>query len=129
MLRSERVTTDACGLSRRWIIHPQLAGMLVRTEQWLAQIFAAEGLRWPGLFVVSGWRSASTQAQVNPANPTSKHRWCPSVAADLRIGDLPASTTPRELWAIVGTLWKAQGGRWGGDFRDPDDNHFEMLTV
>jgi len=52
------------------------------------------------------------------------------MAADLRVGDTPASTTPTEVWAFLGTLWKALGGRWGGDFRpEPDYNHFEALTV
>jgi len=39
---------------------------------------------------------------------------------------MPASTTP-DFWRFLGTLWKTLGGRWGGDFDDP--NHFEILTV
>lgn len=51
------------------------------------------------------------------------------MAADLRVGDLPASLTP-SFWDFLGTIWKAMGGRWGGDFRpEPDPNHFEVLTV
>jgi len=130
-LRSERVSgSDACSLSRRWILDPGLADMLLRLESRAAAIFSAEGLRWPGIFVISGHRSAVTQARVNPTVPQSLHTQCPSLAVDLRVGNTPASTTAQEVWGFLGTLWKALGGRWGGDFRpDPDFNHFEKLTV
>ena len=129
-LRSERVRDDACSLSRRWVLDAGLADMLVLLEGRAAAIFSAEGLRWPGIFVISGHRSATRQAEVNPSLPGSLHRQCPSLAADLRVGDTPASTTAVEVWGFLGTLWKALGGRWGGDFRPkPDYNHFEALTV
>ena len=130
-MASHRVRAgDACSLSRRFILDPGLADMLVRLEGRAAAIFSAEGLRWPGIFVISGHRSAARQAEVNPTVPRSLHTQCPSLAADLRVGDTPASTTATEVWAFLGTLWKALGGRWGGDFRPkPDYNHFEALTV
>ena len=104
--------------------------MLVVLEGRAAAIFSAEGLRWPGIFVISGHRSAARQAEINPTVPRSLHTQCPSLAADLRVGDTPASTTATEVWSFLGTLWKAIGGRWGGDFRpEPDFNHFEKLTV
>jgi len=104
--------------------------MLVRLEARAAAIFSAEGLRWPGIFIISGHRSAAKQAFVNPSVPSSLHTRCPSLAVDLRVGDTPASTTATEVWGFLGTLWKALGGRWGGDFRPrPDFNHFEKLTV
>jgi len=60
--------------------------------------------------------------------PDSLHVRCPSLAADLRVGDMPASTTP-DFWRFLGPIWKAMGGRWGGDFQTPDPNHFAILTV
>ena len=127
---SGRIERDACGLSTRWVLDPGLAVMLVSLEGRAAAIFSAEGLRWPGLFIISGHRTSGQQAEVNPTVPQSLHTQCPSLAADLRVGDVPASTTATEVWAFLGTLWKAIGGRWGGDFRPkPDFNHFEKLTV
>lgn len=127
-MASSRVGNDACLLSRRWRISPTLAGMLVALDARAESVFSSQGLRWPGLYVISGYRSPSLQASVNPTEPFSGHVECPAVAVDLRVGDLPASTTP-EFWPVLGTLWKAQGGRWGGDFPTPDPNHFEELTV
>jgi len=130
MVSSRISNDDACSLSRRWVLDIGLADMLLRLESRAASIFSAEGLRWPGLFIISGHRSRARQAIVNPTVPRSLHRQCPSLAADLRVGDTPASTTATEVWAFLGTIWKALGGRWGGDFRpQPDFNHFEKLTV
>jgi hypothetical protein len=44
------------------------------------------------------------------------------------VGDLPASTTPREVWGALGGEWKRLilGARWGGDFTEPDVNHFDL---
>lgn len=120
------VGQDFCDLSRRWTLEPALARMLVQTDEHLARDFAAGGVRWPGLFVISGYRSPALQAVVNPLVSTSKHSRCPSMAADLRIGNLPASTTPLELWRAVAQVWRGLGGRAGIDFRTPDVNHFEL---
>jgi len=129
MSRSERIETDACGISRRWSIAPHLARMLVRTNEFVRQAFSADGLRWPGLYILSGFRTVQRQAAVNPDNPNSLHLRCPALAVDLRVGDAPASTTPIELWAIVGQRFKLLGGRWGGDFPVPDPNHFDVSSV
>jgi len=55
------------------------------------------------------------------------------MAADLRVGDVAASSTPVELWQFLGQIWKSFGGKWGGDFATgfaggfrPDVNHFEL---
>ena len=128
-MRSARIADDPCSLSRRWILDPTLARMLVALEDRATRIFSAEGLRWPGLYIISGHRSKRRQLAVNPSAPNSRHTLCPSMAADLRVGDLPASTTP-DFWRFLGTLWKAMGGRWGGDFKpQPDPNHFEGITI
>jgi len=128
-MRSERIGSDACGLSRRWSLEPVLAGMLIATERQANQIFSSEGLGWPGLFIISGYRSPSLQFRVNPLNPSSLHTRCPSLAVDLRVADTPASVTPLALWAFVGDIWKRLGGRWGGDFPVPDPNHFSMPSI
>jgi len=120
------VGTDACSIQRRWAIRALVADTAVGVESAAVQIFSAEGLRWPGLWIISGYRSERLQSQINPANPASLHSTCPSLAIDMRVGDVPASVTPYEQWAFVGTLWKARGGRWGGDFPVPDLNHFDF---
>lgn len=107
---------------------PTLAGMLVSLEARAHELFSAEGIRWPGIFIISGYRSRTLQARLNPTVPQSKHTLCPSLAADLRVGDFAASLT-REIWPVLGTIWKTMGGRWGGDFRQPDPNHFELPTI
>jgi len=128
-MRSSRVGSDACRLSRRWRISPRLADMLVALEARAAQVFSSQGLRWPGVWIISGHRSPRLQASVNPDAPDSLHVRCPAMAADLRVGNLAASTTP-DFWPFLGTIWKAMGGRWGGDFKPkPDVNHFEALGI
>lgn len=126
MSRSERVTDDACGLQERWTISPVLAVMLVQLEAELQQVFSSQGLRWPGLFIISGYRSPTLQDKVNPSAPNSRHTICPSMAVDLRMGDEPASITPRLFWEIIGSRWIKNGGRWGGTFNLEDLNHFDL---
>ena len=125
-MRSERVGTDADGLARRWVLDPTLSRMLVDLDRLVAERFSAEGLRWPGLFVISGHRSPSVQSKVNPDAPGSRHTVLPSLAADLRVGDVPASITDPQIWAFVGRQWGQLGGRWGGGFRLVDLNHFDI---
>ena len=100
--------------------------MLVALENRATEILSAEGFRGPDLYIISGYRSARLQSRVNPLAPRSRHTFCPSMAADLRVADLPASTTPFEFWAFLGQIWKAMGGRWGGHFSTPDPNHFDI---
>lgn len=120
---------EACRLSRRWRISPIFAGLLVALDRAVREIFSTERLRFPGLYIISGYRSPRLQARVNPSAPGSLHTRCPSLAVDMRVGDLPASVTPPELWSVVGNTWKALGGRWGGDFAAPDLNHFALPDV
>lgn len=51
---------------------------------------------------------------------------CPALAADLRVGNAPASLTDPSVWTAVGVIWEELGGRWGGRFRPPDWNHFDI---
>lgn len=103
--------------------------MVVDLDAWAERRFAAEGLRWGGLWILSGYRSEQRQAYINPLAPDSLHTRCPALAVDLRLGGVPASTTPLEVWAFLATKWKALGGRWGGDFPTPDPNHFDLLDT
>jgi len=113
-------------------LEPRLAEMLVLMDGVAGQRFAAAGFRWPGLRIISGNRSPKDQARVNPAIPNSLHVRCPSLAADLRVGQVAPSITPEQVWSFLGDMWKLMGGRWGGDFKDRlgqlthDDNHFDL---
>lgn len=135
-MRLEKVKDDADGLVRRWGLDPELACAVVRLEEWAVCNLSAGGIRWPGLFVISGYRPrpvspdlAPTEAPATRSLHMAKKLGIPaSLAVDLRVGGLPASTTPLEVWGALATGWKlvAPGGRWGGDFRPPDVNHFDM---
>jgi len=99
--------------------------MVVRLNQRAAQVFSSQGLRFPGAWIISGHRSPSFQALVNPDAPASLHTRCPSLAVDLRVGNVPASVTPASIWGVLGRIWQEMGGTWGGTFADPDLNHFD----
>lgn len=122
---SERLSgADACGLARRWLLDATLAARLVELDDVAARSYATERFRWPGLYIISGYRTRGEQARVNPFNEESHHRCCPALAADLRLDDIPASNTPVSVWEELGLFWKVLGGEWGGDFESPDLNHF-----
>ena len=106
-----------------------MAGFLVEMDADADRQFSTQGFRWPGLFVISGYRSRGLQAEINPLAPNSLHTRCPSLAADLRVGDIPASVTPFEFWAFLGQIWERFGGRWGGRFTPPDLNHFDLKAL
>lgn len=132
-MRSERVEPDTdptgCELARRWILDPTLAAMLVSLETWARTYLATDRARWPGLYVISGHRSEPLAPALNPGQAPatqSRHLACPSLAADLRVGNAPASVTPLTVWAALGSAWEALGGRWGGRFDPPDPNHFDI---
>jgi len=132
--------SDPCGLAGRWGIHPALAEGLVQLVRDFTAAVAASGVRGfvGSLSIISGYRepegiTAPTGGVLNVVGvdlsqaPRSRHTYCPAVAADLRVGDTPASLTPKETWALLGSLWKARrpGARWGGDFTPEDLNHFD----
>jgi len=98
--------------------------MLVRLEQQAAREF---GKFWPGLYIISGYRTPSHNAELGGA-PASFHIRCPSLAADLRVGRV-AGLGSNEVWAILGGMWRLMGGRWGGGFDSPDPNHFDIGGV
>jgi len=134
MLRSSKVSDDACVLQRRWLLDPTLVRMLQALDRWAFERFAREGIRWPGLRIISGHRSEESQANINPDAPDSLHRRCPSLAVDLRVGSVEGLSSDAE-WELLGGRWKAMGGRWGGDFSPGKDitgvnraeqNHFDL---
>lgn len=128
-LRSEAVASaDYCGLSRRWLLEPNLARIVLEAEDVAARSLAADGIRWPGLYVISGHRSVSQQTEANPTQAFSLHRRCPALAVDLRVGDTPASLTAYGVWNFLGEIFKNLGAKWGGDFTStaPDLNHFYL---
>lgn len=129
-----RVSSDACVLSRRWVLDPHLVSLLQDLDRWADEQIARTGLRWPGLFIISGHRTEAVQAALNPDAPASLHRRCPSLAVDLRVGDV-AGVSADAVWELLGGRWKMMGGRWGGDFSPGKDvtgvnrreqNHFDL---
>ena len=135
-MRSERVEADAEGLVRRWGLDPRTADAAVALEVAARCALAPCGLRWPGIYVISGFRSSPVEAELSRSSPVARRSLHmatrmgrpASLAVDLRVGGQPASTTPVEVWAFLGSLWKSAvpGGRWGGDFAAPDVNHFDL---
>lgn len=116
-----RVGSNWCQLSNGWKLDPSLASRLVRLEQQASEGF---GRYWPGLYIISGYRSPRHNADIGGA-PQSFHTSCPSLAADLRVGSV-AGLGSDEVWAILGGMWRLMGGKWGGTFRTPDPNHFDI---
>ena len=129
-MRSERVSDagGSCELARRWGLSPAFARMLLTLEEKVSSRVAANGARWPGLWIISGRRQAPVPSALNPDQPAAEeslHLACPALAADLRVGNQPASLTDPSVWALVGVEWETLGGRWGGRFNPPDWNHFD----
>jgi len=84
-----------------------------------------QGFRnFPPLFIISGYRDPKLNAEVGGV-PNSLHTVCPSLAADLRVGQIPGVGSD-EIWAMLGGWWRLNGGRWGGTFTKPDPNHFDL---
>jgi len=137
-LLPERVAgKDACLLSRRLLVDPTLVQMVIALDGWADRQIARTGFRWPGIYIISGHRTAARQADVNPDAPNSLHRRCPSLAVDLSVGSIIGAPIPLDrVWELLGGMWKLMGGRWGGDFRGADQditginrreqNHFDL---
>jgi len=108
-----------------------MADMLVSLDEWAFRSFKCgfrPGSCWPGLQIVSGYRNEKLNREVGGA-PDSYHLRCPSLAADLRFGNIEGlehSPSAEGVWAILGGRWRWMGGRWGGQFIDPDPNHFDL---
>lgn len=112
---------DPCTTALRWKISLDLAYRLDELQGWG---FDNLGLLFPGLYIISGFRSSDEQLLVNPFAPLSQHTVCPALAVDVRVGTVPASLTEPQTFSALGLAWEGFGGRWGGRFADPDPNHF-----
>lgn len=113
-------------LARRWILATHLVSMLQDLDRWADSRFTGVGLRWPGLTIISGYRSREEQVALNPDAPHSLHTRCPSLAVDLRVGTVEASVVGDSVWNWLGARWQLMGGRWGGRFSVRDENHFDL---
>lgn len=125
MLPQRISTIGVCGLAGGWRLDPTFAGRVVTLDRWADERMAEAGLPWPGLRIFSGYRTPAQQAELNPDAPNSYHTRCPALAVDLRVGNVAASITTDAVWAWLGAQWRFMGGRWGGQFSDPDPNHFD----
>lgn len=134
MALPSRVGTDDCSLGTRWKLDSRLASMLVELEAWAQREFAIPPvIRWPGLYVISGFRTLEENRRTPGAAPDSRHIQCPSTAVDMRVGTV-SGVESAEVWAILGGRWKEMGGRWGGNFQwsgsplpNPrESNHFDL---
>lgn len=119
-------------------VHPEL---VFYVEQADAIIRAqAPGL---SLRVTSGYRSPEHQAELLArwvsgdrrgliARPAARSKHSQGLAVDLGfvwLGQhVAVSDTPREYFAFLDDLLSPVGVRWGGTFRSPDVNHFELTT-
>lgn len=48
------------------------------------------------------------------------------MAADLRLGNVPATLTDPSVWTYIGLEAERVGLRWGGRFDPPDWNHVDL---
>jgi hypothetical protein len=110
---------EACRLAGRWTLDPALAQMLVSMVGNLSVRFAPARFRGisiaPTVLIISGYRTESHQAGLNPSVTRSCHVQCPSLAVDLRLGTTPGLIGD-EVYSIYGVYWQTLGGRWGGNF-------------
>lgn len=121
-----RVGTDACTIEVGWDLQPRLATMLVRMEEHFKAAFRRSGIPipFPDLWIISGFRTEHHNREIGGA-PDSRHIRCPAEAADLRVGSVKGLNS-LQIWQMLGGWWELNGGRWGGRFKKPDPNHFDL---
>lgn len=102
----EVISDDWCGLSRRWLISPELARRIVQAASFLPF----------NLQIISGYRSPEKQRALRyegrPAADVDKstHTTCPATGADL----WPSIAKTRVVQATFGEAVVRAGMRWGG---------------
>lgn len=117
-------------------LDPQLADYIEQAASILED--AAPGV---SLLVVSGYRSQAQQDQLRarwaagdrtgmayrPA-AASSHSQGRAVDVQLRYQGalIPVRDTPLEYWQFLAELLAPVGVRWGGRFKPPDWNHFQI---
>lgn len=117
-------------------VDPELASYIEQAAAIVAE--AAPGV---ALTVVSGYRSQSHQSDLRArwdrgdrggivVRPALSSRHTQGRAVDVQFayrGQLvPVRDTPRDYWTFLDDLLRPVGVRWGGRFRSPDLNHFEL---
>lgn len=80
------------------------------------------------LIVISGRRSTSAQARLVNAGITTatRSRHLSGQAVDVQVRGLLRSQVPPVWWDWIGRVGEWYGLRWGGRFRQPDLNHFDV---
>lgn len=94
--------------------------------KWLLAFARSQGIP---VVVTSGFRTAAQQAALTPAAglyKAAKSRHTEGRAFDLGISGYQWHQVPPEYFRWLGSIWKALGGRWGGDFSRPDPIHFDF---
>jgi D-alanyl-D-alanine dipeptidase len=106
-----------------------------------AQAIVAETVPGAALVVISAYRSPQSQAALRrrfhvgdrsglASEPAAESLHTVGRAVDLQFryaGQLvPVAETPMEYWEYVAELLEPVGVRWGGRFRSPDPNHFDL---
>lgn len=119
-------------------VSPQLAFYVGQVDEIVRQ--AAPGL---SIRVTSGYRSPEKQAALLArwnsgdrrglvARPAARSSHSEGRAVDLafvwRGQPVPVADTPREYFQFLADLLEPVGVRWGGRFRSPDINHFDIST-
>lgn len=117
-------------------VDPDLLDLIGQAQTIVRQ--AAPGL---SLVVVSGYRSTQDQRLLRDrflrgdrgglaAEPARHSRHAMGRAVDLQFAFngalVPVRHTPRSYWLFLARLLAPVGVRWGGRFRKPDPNHFEI---
>jgi len=92
--------------------------------------------------VISGYRSAQHQDRLRQrwdrgdrsgllVRPAANSRHSSGLAVDLAFTwegrPIPVRDTPRQYWTYLADILAPVGVRWGGLFRSPDPNHFELF--
>lgn len=93
--------------------------------RWFVAFLRSQGF---AVVVTSGYRTAAEQAALKPAAglyKATKSRHTEGRAFDIGISGYAWNQVPMEYWRWFGAVWKALGGRWGGDFSKPDPIHFD----
>lgn len=106
----------------------------------LAQIVAEENAD-VSIRVVSGYRSPEYQSRLRAqwdsgnraglvVRPAVRSRHSDGLAVDLAFSykgyPIPVRDTPRQYWQYLAEILAPVGVIWGGTFRSPDVNHFEI---
>lgn len=114
---------DFWSFQQAWGLIPDLAMRVLALGYYSRALF---GLN---LYIISGKRSDAKQLELQREQPTRYRN--PAVASSHhltgRAADLGADfQLSSNQWESIGLVAEALGLRWGGRFRVPDQNHFDL---